>query len=238
MRKSGLVVAILVILTGCVSSKQARTVTPGGFLGESASLLQKGQKGEEALLVYQKPGTDWPSYDKVILEPVAIWNEKPSTLPPQDLADYQNLVDSFQRTLSDKLAKSYALTDAPAAGAFRMKAAIVNGRQANTTLKVAKVIAPYAGFADALWTFITGKPAFTGEVSLEYMITDSMTGELLAAGADRRVGGNQLGKGTVSDWGDVQNILTYWSDLAVYRLCVNRAAPDCRRPSAGVLEVK
>jgi len=229
------VVAFL-LLAGCVSTRQARQVKPGGFLGASASLLHKGQKGEEALLVYQKNGTDWASYNKVILDPVAIWSAKPSTLPPDQLADYQNLVDSFQRTLSDKLAKNYSIIDAPAPGAFRIKAAIVNGKQANTTLKIAKIIAPYAGFADALWTFVTGKPAFTGEVTLEYMITDSVTEELLAAGADRRVGGNQLGKGTVSNWGDVQNILTYWSDLAVYRLCINRAATDCRRPSAGVLE--
>jgi len=236
MRSTGIVVAALLLLTGCVTSRQARHVTPGGFLGESASLLQKGEKGEEALLVYQKDGTDWASYDKVILDPVAIWSAKPSTLPPEELADFQKLVDSFHRTLSDKLAKSYAMIDAPAPGAFRIKAAIINGRQANTTLKVAKVIAPYAGFADALWTFITGKPAFTGEVTLEYMISDSVTGELLAAGADRRVGGNQLGVATVSSWGDVQNILTYWSDLAVYRLCVNRAAADCRKPRAGVIE--
>jgi hypothetical protein len=224
------------LLTGCVTSKQARSVTPGGFLGESASLLEKGERGEEALLVYHKDGTDWASYDKVILDPVAIWSEKPSTLPADQLADYQELVDSFHRTLRDKLAKSYGIVDAPGPGALRIRTAIVNGAQANNTLKVAKTIAPYAGFADLLWTFVTGKPAFAGEVSLEYTIKDSESGELLAAGADRRVGGNQLGKSTFTTWGDVKNILTYWSDLAVYRLCVDRAGRDCRRPSAGLVE--
>ena len=236
MRQFGIVIAALVLLTGCVSSQQARTVTPGGFLGESASLLRKGSRGEEALLVYQKTGTRWASYDKVILDPVAIWSAQPSTLPPEQLADFQKLVDSFHLTLRSKLAKSYTIIDTPAPSAFRIKAAIVNGKQANTTMKIAKTIAPYAGFADALWNFITGKPAFTGEVTLEYMITDSLTDELLAAGADRRVGGNQLGKATLTNWGDVENILNYWSDLTVYRLCVNRAGPDCRKPRAGILE--
>lgn len=226
----------LVVLTGCVTSKQARTVTPGGFLGQSSTLLEKGERGEDALLVYRKPGTDWASYDKIILDPIAMWSEKPSTLPAAQQADYQKLVDSFQRTLADKLAKSYTIVDAPEPGALRIQAAIINGAQANNTLKVAKVIAPYAGFADLLWTFATGKPAFAGEVSLEYMIKDSMTDALLSAGADRRVGGNQLGKSTFTSWGDVKNILTYRSDLTVYRLCVDRAAADCRRPSSGLVE--
>ncbi len=64
------------------------------------------------------------------------------------------------------------------------------------------------------------------------MIKDSESGALLAAGADRRVGGNQFGRATFTNWGDVKNILTYWSDLTVYRLCVDRAGPDCVKPSA------
>lgn len=238
MRTVVLVVAstAIVCLTGCVTSSQARHVTPGGFLGESASLLEKGVRGEDTLLVYRKDGADWRAYDKVILDPVTIWSAKPSTLPQEQLDDYQKLVDNFHRTLREKLAVSYGIVEAPAPGALRIQTAIVNGAQAYNTLKVAKVIAPYAGFADILWTFATGKPAFAGEVSLEYMIKDAQTEELLAAGADRRVGGNQLGKATFTTWGDVQHILTYWSDLAVYRLCVDRAAPDCRKPTAGIIE--
>ncbi|HVR40154.1 MAG TPA: DUF3313 domain-containing protein [Thermoanaerobaculia bacterium] len=228
--------AMALLLTSCVTSRQARNVTPGGFLGNHATLLEKGARGDEALLVYRKAGTHWTSYDKVILEPIAIWSAKPSTLPAQELDDYQKLVDSFQLTLRDKLAKSYSIVDAPAGGAIRIQIAIINGSQANNTLKVAKVIAPYAGFADVLWTFITGKPAFTGEVTLEYMIKDAQTEELLAAGADRRVGGNQIGKATFTTWGDVKNILTYWSDLTVYRLCVDRADAECQKPSAGLVD--
>lgn len=238
MQKFAIGVAALAVvaLTGCVSSRQARSVTPGGFLGDSASLLVKGEKNEEALLVYLKDGTDWASYDKVILDPVAIWSAKPSTLPPDQAADYQKLVDSFHLTLSEKLATSYAIVQTAAPGALRIQTAIVDGGQANSTLKIAKVVAPYASVADFLWTFATGKPAFAGEVSLEYMIKDSVSGALLAAGADKRVGGNQLGASTFTNWGDVKNILTYWSDLTVYRLCLDRAGADCERPSAGALK--
>jgi hypothetical protein len=238
MRKLTIILgsAAILVLTGCVTTKQARSVTPGGFLGESARLLRPGEKSDGFLLVYRKDKIDWKSYDKIILDPITMWSEKPSTLPPDQLADYQRLIESFHHTFSDALAKNFTIVQGAAPGALRIQTAIINGEQANSTLKIAKTIAPYAGFADALWTFATGKPAFTGEVSLEYMIKDSESGELLAAGADRRVGGNQVGKATFTTWGDVQNILTYWSDLAVYRLCMNRAAADCRKPSAGILE--
>lgn len=230
------VAAAVALLGGCVTSHQARRVTPSGFLGESASLLKKGRKGEEALLVYRKNGVDWSSYNKIILEPVTIWGKESSTLPPAELADYQRLADNFYLTLKEKLSKSYVMTVVPAPRTMRIRAALINGAQANKTLKVAKTIAPYAGYADILWTFGTGKPAFSGEVSFEYTIKDSRSGELLAAGADRRVGGNQLGKSTLTSWGDVQNILLYWSDAAVYWLCVDRRETGCLKPKEGLIK--
>ena len=227
--------AVLVVLTGCVSSSQARKVTPSGFLGESASLLKKGGKND-VLLVYRNKNTDWATYDKIIVDPVTIWAKEKSTLPADQLADYQRLVDDFYATLKAKLSKDYGMTDTPGSGAMRIQVAIVNGDQANATLKVAKTIAPYAGTADTLWTFATGKPAFAGEVSIEYMVKDSQSQELLADGADRRVGGNQLGKATLSRWGDVQNILVYWTDQARYLLCVDRKGKDCTKPKAGLVK--
>lgn len=225
-----------VLLTGCVTSYQARDVKPSAFLGDSASLLSEGRKGEEALLVYRKENTDWASYRKIILEPVAIWSATASTLSADQQADYQRLVDNFSVMLGEKLSKSYEMTTTPAPDAMRIQAAIINGEQARRALKVAKTIAPYAFFADTVWKFATGKPAFAGEVSIEYMIKDSQSGELLAAGADRRVGGNQIGRSTLTSWGDMQNVLTYWSDATVYQLCVDRGARDCVRPREGLVK--
>jgi len=230
------IAAAALFLGACTTTRQARSVTPSGFLGESSALLERGKSGDEALLVYRNKSTAWRSYDKIILKPVTIWKIADSTLTPEQLADYQTLVDSFNATLLEKLSRTYQLTPTAAPGTLRIEAAIVNAAQAIAPLKVAKTIAPYGGVADFLWTFATGKPAFSGEVSIEYMIRDSQSDELLAAGVDKRVGGNQLGKATFSNWGDVRNILTYWSDTMVYSLCVDRAAGPCEKPRAGILE--
>lgn len=237
MNPKGIGVALLAVvcLTGCVTSRQARTVKPSVFLGEAASLLEKGGASDDTLLVYRNERANWRSFDKIVLDPVQVWSAGPSTVPSDQAVDYQRMVDSFHLTLREKLARSYEIVDGPSPGALQMQIAVVNGAQANQTLKVAKLLAPYAGVADLLWTFATGKPAFAGEVSLEYMIKDAQTGELLEAGADRRVGGNQLGRATFTSWGDVKNILTYWSDLTVYRLCLARGEANCQRPSAGLI---
>lgn len=233
--RSSVVAACFVVLTACVSTNEARNVRPTGFLGDSASLLKKGGK-YEGLLVYRNTSARWTAYDKIILDPVTMWGIEKSTLPPDALADFQRLVNDFHRTLEEKFSKDYQLTDIASAGAMRIQIAIIDGKRADAPLKIAKTIAPYAGTADTIWTFATGKPAFSGEVSIEYMIRDSESAELLVAGADRRVGGSQMGKATLTGWGDVQNILTYWSDQAVYLLCRDRKAAHCTKPEAGLLE--
>ncbi len=236
MKKLGMILVVAVVaLSGCVSTNQARSVKPTGFLGDSAALLKKGGK-DDSLLVYRKKDTDWKAYHEILLDPVTIWGVESSTLPKDQLADFQKLVDQFDAMLRDKLSKDYKLTDTPSAGAMRIQIAIIDGKQANTALKVAKTVAPYAGSADTIWTFATGKPAFAGEVSIEYMVRDSESHDLLEAGADRRVGGNQIGKSTLSNWGDVQNSLIFWSDEAVYRLCLNRGEAHCTAPSAGLVK--
>jgi len=230
-----LAVGVVFAVAGCVSTSQARSVKPTGFLGDSAALLEKGGKGD-SLLVYRKKDTDWKKYHAILLDPITIWGAESSTLPKDQLADFQQLVDQFYAMLKEKLSKDYTITDTPAPDAMRLQIAIINGERANAPLKVAKTIAPYAGYADTLWTFATGKPAFAGEVSIEYMVKDSESGDLLAAGADRRVGGNQIGKSTLSSWGDVQNSLIYWSDEAGYRLCLDRGESQCAEPSAGLVK--
>ena len=86
----GVFAAALVLLTACVSSRQARKVKPSAFLGDSAVLLEKGGK-DDVLLVYRNKSTDWSSYDKIILDPVTIWDVENSTLPADQLRDFQGL---------------------------------------------------------------------------------------------------------------------------------------------------
>jgi predicted transcriptional regulator len=90
-----IVVAAVAALSGCASTQHARSVQTSGFLSEYRSLLEPGKEGEEAMLRYRNPKTDWISYRKILLKPVTIWGPAASTLSDEQREDLQRLVDSF-----------------------------------------------------------------------------------------------------------------------------------------------
>ena len=228
-----LVIALVVLLGGCESTKHAKDVQESGFLAEHRHLLKSGIPGVTALRVYRNPKADWASYHKIILEPVTIWDDPSARLSPEQHKDLQQLVDSFYDTLYLKLSKDYEMVEKPGPGTMRIRAAITHGEEARTGLTLISKAVPQLRAPNALWTFASGKPAFAGEVTLEAIITDAETGELLAAGADRRVGGvNLFDKEVFNSWGDVKNSLEFWSDASVYRLCVLRGGTNCTKPKA------
>ena len=235
--------AILVAVAGplgCATGSQARKTEATGFLGDYKSLLKPGKKGEEELLVYKNPDAKWSSYNKVLLEPVTIWTNPKWKITDDERKDLQILVDSFQETLRKKLAVDYEMTDSMGPGVMRIQIALTGGQKAITILKVASKGVPYGSAPSYLWTFITGKPPFVGEASIEYMVKDGETDQLVAAGSDRRVGADTVIAGStvnikyLSSWGDVKYALDYWVDEVVYRLCALRGAPNCVAPKKGL----
>lgn len=53
--------------------------------------------------------------------------------------------------------------------------------------------------------------------------TDSRTGQLLAAGLDRRSGGGSLEQAAVWQWGDAKAAMDLWSQRSTQRLVELRA---------------
>jgi hypothetical protein len=230
---ASVLVSVAMLLNGCQSTKQAKDVTPSGFLGEYRSLLREGEQGKEARMIYRNPKTNWASYNKILLEPVTIWQGPDDKLSPEQRQDLQHLVDSFYDMLYLKLSKDYEMVTQPAPGAMRVQAAITHGEKSVTSLTFLSKAIPQVRLVNAAWKFGTGKPAFAGEVTLEFKAQDAQTGELLAAGADRRVGGvNLFDKEVFNSWGDVKNSLDFWADASIYRLCVLRGGTNCVKPKA------
>ncbi len=231
---TGLKVSILVVavlLIGCAATKPARDVPASGFLGEYRSLLRPGKEGEEAALTYRNPKANWAAYHKILLEPMTIWEDPASKLSGDKREDLQRLLDSFHHMLAQKLSKDYAMVATPAADTMHIQAAIIHPDTAVTELTVVSKVIPQARAANMLWTFASGKPAFAGEATIEFIVKDAQTGDLLAAGADRRVGGTNLfDKEVFNSWGDVKNALDFWADASVYRLCVLRGGTNCVKP--------
>ena len=82
-------------------TKQIAGVQPvGGFL-PSPSLLNPGGTGQ-ADLVYRSPTANFASYNKVILEPVAVWGLPDSPLNTVPVEQRQAVANAFYSDLSTR----------------------------------------------------------------------------------------------------------------------------------------
>ncbi|MFO0698268.1 MAG: DUF3313 domain-containing protein [Nitrospira sp.] len=220
------------LLTGCGSTKQARDVQTSSYLGGYRSQLAEGSE-EGALRLYKNPSADWRSYHKILLTPVIIWDGGSSKLDSQQRDDLQRLADSFYDMLYRRLSKDYEMTEQPSADVMRIQVAITHAEKSWVAPAFMSKAVPQLRAADTLWNFASGKPAFAGEIAVEFKVHDAQTAELLAAGADRRVGGqNLIDKEIFNSWGDAKHSLEFWAEGAAYRLCVLRGETGCEEPRA------
>lgn len=222
-------VFFILIIQGCASTQQRRDVEEVGFLGNSASLLEKGEDGD-ALRRYINPNADWRSYTKVILEPVMIWKDKETEdVSPEDL---QTLVNFLHGQLYDMLGKDYTIVQQAGPGVMRATLAITEAEASDPVMDTISSVIPQLRILTGIKGYIVGgKPGFVGSASIEMKLTDAQTGTLLLAGADRRGGTKNL-SGVTKEWNDVEKAYIYWVGLLRYRLCDLRGGTDCVKPKA------
>jgi hypothetical protein len=222
-----LTLAVCAASGGCAAQKQARSAEESGFLGDY-SLLHKGAKGE-ALLNYKAPDADWASYKKVLLDPVVFYQkvEDPARGTPDQ--DIRTLVDRFSAMTYDELARDYAMVKEPGPGVMRIQIGLTHVQKSHAGLQTITSMIPVGLALTTTRNFVTGKPSFVGEATVEFRITDAASGRVLGLAVDRRVGGQQL-KLSLDSWVDVNNILAQWSRLLRLRLCQLRGQADCSAP--------
>jgi Protein of unknown function (DUF3313) len=223
------VLAIMLMMVGCGSSRRAKDVEPQGFL-DDYSMLTAGAEGQ-AVLRYVSPSAEWTKYDKVLVEPVAVLGS-PGTrdIPAEDL---QTAANFLYAQLRQELRQDFELVDAPAPNTLRVAAALTDAAPANQTMVVVSNVVPLAMATSGAYEYITGNPTFQGAAA-EAKVTDAQTGELLAAAVDKRMGGRTLASAETS-WTDVNNILAYWAQLMRFRLCEQQGRAGCAPPRTGGL---
>lgn len=219
--------------TACAPTKQARSVETSGFLGTLYPLMHKGEEGE-ALLVYRNPkiaGIPRGTYKKMLLDHVQVWGEPTTDIVRRHEA--QKVADLLYTLTYQSLAQDYEMVTQPAPGTLHVQVAITKADKAYVVLRALSTVpAPLnvLAVASLLKNLGTGKPLFVGDASVEMKISDSVTGEVLAAAVDRRVGKKRLDSSSFDSWDDVHKMLAYWVDLARYRLCVQRQGDGCSKP--------
>ena len=224
-------------LVACAPTKHARSVEPSGFLHDLYPQMRKGT-GDETLLVYRNQQVEWSekaTYDKILLDPVMIWRGTDSKVLGLDQTHAQVIADAFYALLYQELAKDYQMVTEPEPRTFRLQAALTEAEQSLPVLDiVSSVPAPFnvAFVASTIKTLATGKPLFKGAAAIEGKLMDGVSGEVLAAAVDRRVGGRLLDAEVFDSWNDVHAALAYWVQLTRFRLCQLRKQSNCVSPGS------
>jgi hypothetical protein len=208
----GLTAVMVLLVTGC-STTQRVTVRdePGicAFLGEVCHELQPGAQGEAGLR-WVNPKSDPTQYNKVIVEVVGLFGTDVSKVPP---ADQERLTALFQQSLTDALATKYQVVDQPAPGTVQLQVVILDAEAATPGLRSVSMAIPQARLLGTGYYAVSGKYPFVGGGQAAVKATDAVTGQVLGAGVDRRVGGGSIQTAAQWQWGDAENVIKAWSQL-------------------------
>jgi len=219
-------------LAGCAHSQQAGgygKAEPSGFL-KDYSKLHAAADDTEATLVYFIPDkAKFKSYTKILLEPVQVWRGEQSDAKDMDKEDAEYLSQFLWTHLNEELGKDYRITASPGPTVMRMRVAITEAGKGIPFLDNVTAVHPGTLLMSKAKKAIGGTETFVGKSSIEVEVTDSSTGELLAAGVDRRGGGKYAWK-AISRWVDVEEAYAYWAKKFAWRACMMRGAATCEKP--------
>jgi len=183
---------------------------PTGFLGNDYSLLQprSANPGQKAALAYINPNVNWASYNKIIITPVTFWADSDSKLSANE---QQILCNYFYSVLQTTLSQNFAVVTDPGPGTLRFAAALSDATSATPVLRTVSVVVPQAHALNMIKYGLTGTYAFVGAATGEAKLTDSASGQLLAAWSDEQFGTAAVRNATLWQWGDADNAMNYWA---------------------------
>jgi len=228
-RTMAFLVLTVVLSVGCAETRHAMSVDKSGFLGEG--LYEKLTPGDPSIgepsLRWVDEGAKGKKEGKMILDPVVIYRQ------PHDVKkegntnqDLQELVNYFHSKIYEALSKHFEIVNKPEPQTYRIQVALTSYEERWVALDMMSTAIPQLRLVSELKGLATEKPSFVGGAQVEVKVTESLTGKVVAAAIDRRVGGKTLSKGTDS-WADVKHAMEYWALQIGYRVCVVSGKSGC-----------
>lgn len=184
------------------------------FLANECALLTPGAE-DQAGLRYLNPAAQWTQYNKIMLNPVTFWSGSSTRVSP---ADQQTLVNYLSQQLTLQLGQKFEIVQQPGPGVMKLDAALVDMSSATPMLRTFSMMVPQARALSSLRFLATGSFPFVGGAQVEIKITDSVSGDVLGLAVDRRIGGGAVTNAFQWRWGDAENAVNHWAEMATERL--------------------
>ena len=196
---------VSIVMAGC-SASGMKDVQPSGFL-DNYSMLQPGGE-DRAALYYINPTVDFKPYTKIMFDRIVVTlsdNAKSTQVDPTQLME---LVDYYQTALIDAVKSGYEIVDTAGPDVLRVKVAITGVKPSKPVANTLSTILPVGWAVSGAVKVASDDNMGTGEAASEMNLTDSVTGESLAAAVDRRQGGKGAFRG---EWEDTKDAFDVWA---------------------------
>jgi Protein of unknown function (DUF3313) len=218
---------------GCAHSTQATgywgKAEPSGFLKDYSKLRPAADDTEATLVYFTGDKVKFKSYTKVWLEPVQVWRGEKSDAKDMDKEDAEYLSQFLWSKLDEELRKNYEMVQSPGPDVMHLIVGITEAGKNIPVVDNLTAAYPAAMVLSKVKKYTASTESFVGKAAIEVEVTDSQTGELLAAAVDRRGGGKYAWK-SLHRWGDVEEAYTYWAKKFAWRACMMRGETTCELP--------
>ena len=208
----------LTVLTGCGATQKAKLNQQAGCAMLAPDVCQNlvATVGDDRVgLRYVARGVTWSQYTKVLISPVAFYGSSESKV---SASDQQELTNYLHQALVKSVGAKLSLADRPGPGVMRLQVGITDVEGATPALRTVSMLVPQARALATLKYLATGTYPFVGSAEAEALVQDSVSGKVLAAAMDRRVGGGSLTTAAQWSMGDAENAMNKWADITATRL--------------------
>jgi hypothetical protein len=191
--RAAAICSLTLLFAGCAT---VGPPPPSGFLGDYAEL--RVDPGDDSLLWWEHEGFDWSRYSGVILEPVTFYYHAQASdreIRPDEL---KQLADAFREIVIAELGDAYHVTEEPGADVLRVRCAITD-------------VIPVRPALNAVTSIATFVAIDVGGAAIEVEFVDSLTGERVAAGVDRKVGKRINGITGLTRFGQADEAFHAWA---------------------------
>ena len=150
-----------------------------------------------------------------MIDPVTFWGGSTTSI---SASDQQMLVNYFYQQLNKELGQKFQIVTEPGPGVMKLDVAIVDASSATPVLRSISMIVPQARVLSSLKYLAAGTFPFVGSAQAEAKVSDSVSGQVLGLFVDKRVGGGAFTTGFQWRWGDAENAINHWAELAANKL--------------------
>ena len=200
----------LLAFGSCSTSREARKLELDEMkdsLSIDPSLLKRGNENE-AYYVYRNPKADIRRYQNVLIQPVRVAGGTEVTETQKK--NMQSFAENAWKMAYKELSQDWTMVDTPAADTLMIQMTLLDASASTPVLHAVSSATPVGRGMGLIQRIAGMDPVTAGEITIEIVIRDGGTKEVLGAAVDRRVAEQNLRAG-FDIWSACHEAIEKWS---------------------------